>query len=112
MVLDEGQYYGVSLCEDCVSIRLDIILEKSIGKASCEHRKELIDFFKTTLHQICKELIPASHKQLKVCVPCPFCYNPHVKYGGAQPGGVFCGSQRKMVPKDYYQNLLQYDGII
>ena len=110
MVLDEGQYYGVSLCEECVSIRLDIILDKSIGIISCEHRKELIDFFVSTLHQICKELIPASHKQLKVCIPCPFCHKPHVKYD-AKPGGVFCGTQGKMVPKEHYQNLLQYEGI-
>ena len=45
MVLDEGQYYGVSLCEESVSIQLDIILDKSIGILCCEHRYQLIEFF-------------------------------------------------------------------
>ena len=108
MVLDEGQYYGVSLCEENVSIQLDIILDKSIGSYSCEHRKQLIDFLKSILHQVCEELIPASHKP-KVRVPCPYCNNPHIKYD-SQPGGVFCGKKRKMVPKQYYQNLLFFEG--
>ena len=109
MVLDEGQYYGVSLCEESVSIQLDIILDKSIGIVSCEHRKEFIDNFESTLRKICKELIPASHKQLKKCIPCPFCHEPHVKYD-SKPGEAFCRTQGERVPKEYYQNLVQYEG--
>jgi len=108
MVLDEGQYYGVSLCEESVSIQLDIILDKSFGIISCEHRKQLIDFFESILQQICEELIPASPKPKK-CIPCPFCHNPHVKYD-AKPGEVSCRQQEKLVPKEYYQNLLSHEG--
>ena len=108
MILDEGQYYGVSLCEESVSIQLDIILDKSIGEESVEHRKELISFFQSKFNQLCKELIPASD-QPKVCIPCPFCENPHIKYSN-QPGGVFCRKGKKTVPKDYYQSLLTNKG--
>jgi len=108
MVLDEGQYYGVSLCEERVSIQLDIILDKSLGEESLKHRKQLIEFFQGKFDQVCKELIPASVKP-KVCIPCPFCKNPHIKYKN-QPGGVFCKAQKKTVPKDYYQDLLSYQG--
>ena len=109
MVLDEGQYYGVSLCEESVSIQLDIILDKSIGIPSCEHRKQLIDFFESVLLQVCKELIPASPKP-KMRIPCPFCHKPHVKYD-AKPDELLCREQERMVPKKYYQNLLTYEGI-
>ena len=108
MVLDEGQYYGVSLCEENVSIRLDIILDKKIGEESVKHRKELISFFQSKFEQVCKELIPASNKP-KVCIPCPFCKNPHIKYN-VHPGGVLCRKERKSVPTDYYQSLLICEG--
>ena len=103
MVLDEGQYYGVSLCEESVSIQLDIILDKSIGEESVKRRKKLIRFFQSKFDQLCKELIPASDRP-KVCIPCPFCKNPHIKYGD-HSRGVFCRKEKKSVPTDYYQNL-------
>ena len=108
MVLDEGQYYGVSLCEESVSIQLDIILDKHVGEKSVKHRKDLISFFQSKFDQLCKELIPASD-QPKVCIPCPFCKNPHLKYSD-QPGGVMCRKQKKYVSADYYQNLLTNKG--
>jgi len=107
MVLDEGQYYGVSLCEERVSIKLDIILDKNL-EDSLEHRKQLVEFFQSKFDQLCKELIPASEKP-KVCIPCPFCKNPHIKYKD-HPGGVFCKTQKKTVPRNYYQDLMIYQG--
>ena len=50
MVLNHGQYYSVSLCEEKNSIQVDIILGKSMKK-SAENRKQLIDFFQTTLEK-------------------------------------------------------------
>jgi len=104
MVLDHGQFYCVSICEEHTSIQLDIILEKYVEKGSSENRKQLITFFKSNLDQICKDWIPACPK-VKAFIPCPFCNNLHILYKNISKE-LACSTKRQAIPSDYYQNLL------
>ena len=110
MVLNHGQYYGVSLCEAKSSIQVDIILEKSMKK-SAENRKQLIDFFQTTLEKICNDIIPASSKPIPY-IQCPHCDTVHLKLRNLLEGrALLCNM--KSVPQDYYQDLFrEFQGII
>ena len=104
MVLNHGQYYGVSLCEAKSSIQVDIILEKSIKK-SAENRKQLIDFFQTTLEKICNDIIPASSKSIPY-IQCPHCDAVHLKLRNLLEGrALLCNM--KSIPQDYYQDLFR-----
>ena len=104
MVLSHGQYYSVSLCEAKNSIQVDIILEQSM-KRSAEHRKQLVDFFQTTLEKVCNDLIPASSKPVPY-IQCPHCDNLHLKLRNLlEERAQLCGI--KSVHPDYYQDLFR-----
>ena len=110
MVLNHGQYYSVSLCEEKNSIQVDIILGKSMKK-SAENCKQLIDFFQTTLGKICNDLIPASSKPIPY-IQCPHCDKVHLKLRNLLEGrALLCN----MIPvhQDYYQDLFrEFQGTI
>ena len=104
MVLNHGQYYSVSLCNEKSTIQLDIILEKNIQSYG-EIRKQLIDFFQGTLEQTCQEFMPASSKPVAY-TPCPHCNELHIKYKNLlEERPHLCNM--KCVPSDYYQNLFK-----
>ena len=104
MVLNHGQYYSVSLCEAKSSIQVDIILEHSMER-SAENRKQLIDFFQTTLEKICHDLIPASSKPVPY-IQCPHCNKVHLKLRNLLEGRAqLCNM--KSVPREYYQDLFR-----
>lgn len=104
MVLNPGQYYGVSLCEEKSSILLDIVLEQKMKK-SAENRKQLVSFFQTTLEKICKDLIPASGKPVPY-IQCPFCDKLHLKLKILlERRAQLCDVHT--IPLDYYQDLFQ-----
>ena len=104
MVLDHGQFYGVSLCKEKSSIQLDIIVEKN-AQSSGESRKQLIYFFQTMLNDTCQVFMPASAKPIAY-TPCPHCNELHIKYEKLLEGRPqLCGL--KSVPSDYYQDLFK-----
>ena len=109
MVLNHGQFYSVSLCEEKSSIQVDIILGKSMKK-SAENRKQLIDFFQTTLENICNDLIPGSSKPIPY-IQCPHCDKVHLKLRNLlEARSLLCN----MIPvhQDYYQDLFrEFQGI-
>ena len=104
MVLNHGQYYCVSLCEEKTSIQLDIILDKKARSyaRSCEL---LIDFFQNMLKQTCEAFMPASAKPIAY-TPCPHCDKLHIKYNDLWEGyPQLCNM--KSIPPDYYQDLFK-----
>ena len=104
MVSNHGQYYSVSLCEEKSSIELDIILEQSM-ETSAENRKQLVNFFQTTLEKICNDLVPASSKPVPY-IKCPHCDNLHLILRNLLEGRAqLCNL--KSVPRDYYQDLFR-----
>ena len=100
MILSPGQFYCVSLCEERHSIQLDIILDKSTEK-SAENRKQLVEFFQSTLEKIRQEFMGAARKPIPY-VQCPYCPDLHIKYTNLFKGDV-CDT--KSIPLDYYQDL-------
>ena len=104
MVLNYGQYYSVSLCEEKSSIQVDIILEESMEE-SAENRKQLIEFFQTTLENICHDMIPAASKPIPY-IQCPHCDKIHLKLKILLEGRAqLC--DMKSIPKDHYQDLFR-----
>ena len=104
MVLNHGQYYSVNLCEEKSSIQVDIIMEQSKEKSG-ENRKQLIEFFQTTLEQICKDLIPASSKPVPY-IQCPHCNKIHLKLRNLlEERAQLCGTES--IPPDYYQDVFR-----
>ena len=104
MVLNHGQYYSVSLCEEKSSIQLDIIHQQNM-QASTENSRKLIDFFQFTLEQTCQEFMPASAKPVAYTA-CPHCDELHIKYKSLLEGRhLLC--DMKPIPSDYYQSLFK-----
>lgn len=104
MVLNHGQYYGVSLHEEKSSIQVDIILEESIEE-STKNRKHLIDFFQTMLEKICNDMIPAASKPVPY-IQCPNCNKVHLKLINLLEGRAqLCNM--KSIPRHYYQDLFR-----
>ena len=102
MVLSSNQFYCVSLCQERKSIQLDIIMDKN-SEASVQHRKELIEFFQSTLKEIRLEFMAAAAKP--ICyIPCPYCPELHIKFSNLLKGGVqICNTET--ISQDYYQGL-------
>ena len=102
MILSSNQFYCVSLCQERKSIQLDIIMDKN-SEASAEHRKELLEFFQSTLEQIRQDFMSAAAKP--VCyIPCPLCPSLHIKLTNFLKGGVqLCKTES--IPQDHYQDL-------
>ncbi|XP_065883364.1 uncharacterized protein [Dysidea avara] len=111
MVLDHGQFYRVTICEEHTSIQLDIILEKYVGEDSSENRKQLVNFFQSKLNQICKDWIPACPK-VKAFIPCPFCNDLHILYKSLSKESLrlVCSTIKKPIPSGYYQNIFCCEG--
>ena len=104
MILSPGQFYCVSLSEERKSIQLDVILDKNT-ETSAKNRSELMEFFQSTLEQICQEVMAAATKPVGY-VPCPHCPKLHIKFTNLFKGGVqLC--KTKSVPLDYYQDLFK-----
>jgi len=104
MVLNHGQYYSVALCKEKSSIQLDIILKQRL-KNSAENRKQLIEFFETTLEKICKDLMPASCKPVSY-IKCLNCDKMHLKLKNVCEGrSLHCNMEP--IPLDYYQDLFR-----
>ena len=104
MVLNHGQYYAVSLCEENSSIQLDIILEQNMQKSAVK-RKEIVFFFQTTLEKICKDLTPASGKPVPY-IQCPHCDKIHLRLKNVLEGRAqLCNIDT--IPQDYYQDLFE-----
>ena len=102
MVLSSNQFYCVSLCQERKSIQLDIIMDKN-SEASVQIRKELIEFFQSTLEQIRQEFMAAA--AIPICyIPCPYCPELHIKFTNLLKGGVqICDTAT--ISQDYYQGL-------
>ena len=104
MVLNQGQYYSVSLCKEKSSIQLDIILEQNVQSYG-ESREQLIDFFQIMLRRTCQEYIPASTTPVAYA-PCPYCNELHIKYKSIlEKRPQLCNM--KSIPLNYYQDLLK-----
>ena len=104
MILSPGQFYCISLSKERKSIQLDVILDKNTP-ASAKNRKELMEFFQSTLEQIRKEIMPASAKPI-LYVECPYCPKLHIKYSNLFEGGVqLCHTEP--IPLDHYQDLFK-----
>ena len=104
MILSPGQFYCVRLSQERNRIQLDVILDKST-ESSAVHRKQLLEFFQTTLEQIRKQIMAAATKPIPY-VECPFCPNLHIKYVNLFKGGVqLCKTES--LPLDYYQDLFK-----
>ena len=104
MILSPGQFYCISLSKKRNSIKLDVILDKSTAE-SAKNRKELVEFFQSTLEQIRKEIMAASSKPI-VFVECPYCPNLHIKYAKLFDGRTqLCNTEP--IPTDHYQDLFK-----
>ena len=72
-------------------------------EASVENRKQLINFFQTTLEKICNDLVPASSKTVPY-IQCPHCDNLHLNLRNLfERRAQLC--DMKSVRRDYYQDL-------
>lgn len=106
MILSPGQFYCVSLCQERNSIQLDIILDKAT-KMSADNRKELVEFFQSTLEQTQKQIMAAATKPVTY-VKCPHCPNLHIKYANLFKGRQqLCKTKTECIPLDYYQDLFE-----
>ena len=104
MILSSSQFYCVSLCQERKSIQLDIIMDKST-KDSAQHRKELLEFFQSTMEEIRLEFMAAATKP--VCyIPCPYCSSLHIRLTNLpkiKEGVQLCNT--RIIPEEYYQDL-------
>ena len=73
------------------------------SEASAKHRKELMEFFESTLENIRQEFMAAAAKP--ICyIPCPYCSELHIKFTNILKGGVqICDTET--ISQDYYQDL-------
>ena len=73
------------------------------SEASAEHRKELLEFFQSTLEEIRQDFMAAAAKP--VCyIPCPLCPSLHIKLTNFLKGGVqLCKTES--ISQDHYQDL-------
>ena len=106
MILSPGQLYCISLSKERKSIQLDIILDKSTA-VSAINRKELLEFFQSTLEQIRKDIMAASAKPI-LYVDCPYCPNLHIKYTNLfEQRTQLCNTSTELIPPDHYQDLFK-----
>ena len=105
MVLGQGQYYCVSLCEQLCSIQLTFLLH---GKNhSAELRFELYQYIQNKLELLMKNFMQASTKP-KAYIPCYYkeCNNLHVELQRLCDGkDQHCPIEEKPVPDHYYCDL-------
>ena len=110
MVLDQEQYYCVSLCEELHCIQLSILLLEQ--NHSAEHRFELDQYIQSKLKCLMNEFMQAATKP-KAYIPCYYkdCNKLHVELQllcDRQP--QHCPFEEKPIPKGYYHDLFAVKG--
>ena len=110
MVLDQEQYYCVSLCEELYCIQLSFLLLEE--NHSAKHRIELAQYVQSKLEYLMREFMQAATKP-KAYIPCYFkdCNNLHVELELLCDGErQHCPFVEKPIPKDYYHDLFNVEG--
>ena len=111
MVLDDSQYYCVSLCKEFSSIQLTFTLH---GKEhSAKHRMELFQYIQSKIELLMKDFMQASTKP-KAYIPCYYkdCSKLHAKLELLCAGKVqHCPSEELPLPKEYYRDLFPKQGL-
>ena len=113
MVLGHDQLYYVSLCEDHYSIRLAITPDEDgvVTPQGLQERWKLIEEFNTKLTEIVKAFMPASDLPQRY-IACSLCPNLHLKLDGIRADDKPLHCAHGKLPKDYYSDLRQYQGIL
>ena len=110
MVLDQEQYYCVSLCEELHCIQLSILLLEQ--NHSAKHRFELVQYIQSKLQYLMSEFMQAATRP-KAYIPCYFkdCNKLHVELELLCEGQhQHCPFEEKPIPKGYYQDLFTGEG--
>ena len=113
MVLGNDQLYYVSLCEDHHSIRLAITPDEDgiVTPQGLQERWKFIEEFNAKLMNIVKAFMPASNPPQRY-IPCSLCPKLHLKLDDVRVDGKAIYCIKGKLPKDYYNDLRQYQGSI
>jgi len=110
MVLDDGQYYCVSLCEEKCSILVSFILLPG-GNHSAKHRIDLLQYFESKLDAVMEDFMNASSKAITY-IPCCYCSNFHFKFKLLlEKRRQYCPKIKRPIPKEYYSDLITDQGL-
>ena len=110
LVLDDGQYYCVSLCEEKCSILVSFILLPE-GNHSAKHRIELLQYFQCKLDKVMEDFMKASSKAVAY-IPCHYCSEFHFKYKLLlEKRRQHCPKIKRPIPKEYYTDLISDQGL-
>ena len=111
MVLDQGQYYCVSVCEELFCIQLTFIL---YGKTHCaKQRFELFQYIQSKIELLMEDFMQASTKP-KAYIPCYYkdCSKLHAELELLCDGkDQHCPSEELPLPDEYYQDLFPKQGL-
>ena len=111
IVLDNKQYYCVSLFEEKSAIQLSFLLH---GKdSSAEHRYQLFQYLQSKIELLMENFMKASTKP-KVYVPCYYkdCDELHVELQMVcNKEYQYCPTEEKPIPDDYYFDLFPDPGL-
>ena len=112
MVLGNDQLYYVSLCEDHHSIRLAITPDEDgvVTSRGFQERWKLIEEFNAKLMKTVQAFMPASDPPQHY-IPCSLCRNLHLKLDDVRVDGKVLHCINGKLPKDYYSDLRQYQGM-
>jgi len=115
MVLDDGQYYCVSLCEEKCSILVSFVLLLD-GDPSANHRIELLNYFQYKLDEVMEDFMSASRKA-EAYIPCCYCPELHFKLKLLhKKRKQHCPYKMQPIPKECYDLItdqgLYYDNLI
>lgn len=109
MVLGDNQYYYISLNEDqgCICLIMTPDESNDITSDELDQRRELVQYFRTTLINIVKSLSKvADELQTPVpFIPCPQCDRLHFTLD------IICNAKKRVLrcktklPMGYYSNL-------
>jgi len=110
IVLDDGQYYCVILCEEKCSILVSFILlpeENHFAK----HRIELLDYFQFKLDEVMEDFMNASSKAIAY-IPCYYCSEFHFELKLLREKmRQHCPKKQRPIPKEYYADLITDQGL-
>jgi len=110
IVLDSGQYYCVSLCEEKCSILVSFILLPE-GNHSAKHRIELLHYFQFKLDEVMEDFMNASSKAIAY-IPCCYCSEFHFKFKFLlEKRRHHCPKVMQPIPKEYYVDLIPDQGL-
>ena len=105
MVLGQGQYYCVSLCEEMCSIQLTFLLH---GKShSAKQRQELFHYIQSKIEVLMNKFMQAATKP-EAYIPCYYkdCNKLHAELQLLCDGEEqHCPYEEKPLPGDYYCDL-------